>query len=404
MNLKTLTSIFMSIAIVGILGSASLGGILINKQVNFSSLDDSFQQLQSSFNSLEESFADLQANYTLLENNYTLLCGENDELTDQYQAICDSYAELLDDYNALDDAYNQLEASHNLLISDYDDLMDLYTQLQATYSQLISDYAALNSLYLSTQNKLNAIFEYIRRLPFIEKVSLYYQLCRMMYYVYNSSLEMCRGMILHASQQANYFTNVDNFLGTSIWDGQTSMECAWDATTNVYAGWLLFWSGSNNQYDIHNWIVSTSGLEYLYDTDTSYGRDYGGDYPLGPIETLKYKGGDCEDFSILCGTMMENNGIDVGIVVIHDDEFYPGGLHHAWLWVYIDYSYWFANSIDNPIWSFDGGVTYEWIVVDATPNWQTSIWTAPQWLDWYNTNGVSASQWLAKCTAVVVDP
>lgn len=336
-----------------------------------------------------------------MEGNYSILCDETDELDDLYQDICDSYQELLGDYLALNESYIQLNQSHNLLGDDYSDLFSLYTQLQSDYSQLLSSYASLNSLYVATNTKLNTLLTFLRKLPYAEKMSFYYQACRII--SEESLLSTSQRIMLHASKRSNYFASIDALLGIDFFEFSSSMDFAFDTITQAFS-WLQYWSGVNTQYTIHQWVTSISGLTYMYDVEIGYGRAYTGDYMLSPYETLKYRGGDCEDFAILCGTMLENNGHDVGIVAIHDDEFFPGGLHHAWLWVNIDYDYWFANNFNNPIFTFDGGVTYEWIVVDPTPGWQSSIWWRPDWLDWYETNGITLFQWLSKCEAVVVDP
>jgi len=398
--MKSLSVALLSLAIIGLAGSASLSGILINNQIKYNNLNNNFQELQNSFTVLENSFSSLQLNYTSLEGNYSILFGELDELDDLYIEICDSYQELYDDFLALNETYNQLNQTHNVLSNDFSDLLDLYTQLQSVYSQLLSDYASLNSLYVAISSKLSTILNYLQRLPFAEKMSIYYQFCRL--YCEESTLETCRRIMLHASKQANYFTAIDNLLGPMFFDFDSSMNYAWDKIIQTFSS-LQYWSGTNTQYTIHNWIRSISGLTYISDTISGFGSVDAGDYALSPIETLKYGGGDCEDFSILCGTMLENNGHDVGIVGIIDYEFYYIPLKHAWLWVNIDYNYWLANSINNPIWTFDG-ITYEWIVVDPTPNWQTSIWERPTWLNWYMTNGITPSQWLSKCQAVVINP
>jgi hypothetical protein len=413
MKMKTLTTVFLSLAIVGLVSSVGLSGVLISKQGKFKNLDANFQQLQNSFTTLEDTFSILQTNYSSLEDDYNIICGENDELDELYQEIYDSYQGLLADYVTLNDSYTQLNQSHNLLSSDYSDLSNLYTQLQITYSQLVASYAALNSLYLATNANLNLIINNLRVLPYLDKLKMYYHFCRIVYgephsatYFnpnYTPLYDLCKNIILHASKQANYFTKIDDLLGVDFWDGQTSMDYAWDKMFEIF-GPIPYWFGGATQNIIHNWVNTFSGLVYQSDDTLDVGRQYNCDYSLSPVETFSYNGGDCEDFSILCGTMLENNGHDVGFVAIQDDIYYPGSLRHAWLWVNIDYNLWLGSNINNPIWSFDGGATYQWIVVDPTPGWQLNIWWRPMWLDWYMRNGITAAQWLSLCYAAVCDP
>ncbi len=126
---------------------------------------------------------------------------------------------------------------------------------------------------------------------------------------------------------------------------------------------------------------------------------------MSPLETLKYRCGDCDDFSILGGYMFEINGVNVKFATISDNTYYPDGLNHAFLWIkivdYLSQEPWWAT---NNHWSFNGSVSYDWIIVDCTPGWQSSIWDRPAWYQWYKDNSITTADWYQFVATVTVDP
>ncbi|MGC9781289.1 MAG: hypothetical protein HZR80_18755 [Candidatus Heimdallarchaeota archaeon] len=384
-------------SVLGLVGTASMTGVFIFKQGQYTAMLENYQQLDDSFTDLETTIAELQNNYTSLENNYTILCVNNTELQAQYDDLYEDHQELIDNYNDLNDAYTVLNGNYNTLQDAYDLLFDLY-------NQLIDDYADLSDQYNYVSNELDAFMYYIKTLPICDKMTFYYHICRSYLYPQIGPLEFAKDLILHSSYQVNYLSAVDDILEEyDFWEFGSSMDDAWEATTNVYSGWLSYWSGLNWEEEIFDWIRFTSGIVYQYDSQYSYNRNYNFDYFKAPLEMLNNRAGDCDDFSLLGGTMFENNGYDVKFAVIHDDIYYPGELHHAWLWVNVDYDRWTSNFDGNPIWTFNGGLTYEWLIVDLTPNWQGSIWQKPGWLAWYADNGVTSSMWRPLEDSINVD-
>ena len=83
-------------------------------------------------------------------------------------------------------------------------------------------------------------------------------------------------------------------------------------------------------------------IPYFHDSDV-FGTE---DYWLYPLETLWYGGGDCEDTTILYGTLMSIAGYDVGFVLFAD---------HAMMALSVDGSGWSV--------SIDGG---EYLLCETT--------------------------------------
>jgi hypothetical protein len=307
--------------------------------------------------------------------------------------------ELLSDYDVLFEDHEELEEQYN-------EIMSQYASLQLDYNELVDLYEALLSLTQELQSEIDGLILSIKTLPMLDKMSYYYHLCRMNFDPWTDSrLVFARNLILHGSRQYNGFYNdIDIVLEEyNFFDYATSVLEAWVAITHCLGDWMLDIANFNFDLEtIFDWV--TGNIEYRYDDETAYGRDYTIDLYLSALETLKYRCGDCDDYAILGGTLFEDSSIDAYFANIHDDMYYPGELHHAFLWVHCDYTEWQQKAISNPIWSFNGGTTYEWLLCDLTAGWQQSIWHEPQWLTWYDTNGIDSSVWLNFVNKIACNP
>lgn len=221
-------------------------------------------------------------------------------------------------------------------------------------------------------------------MPLLDKMTFYYHCARMNYFSESTNrLVFAKNLILHGSYQANYFSTVEQTLNDyNFFEYGSSMADSWIAITNCLGSWFDCWSGGYLEENVFDWVINN--LEYRYDSETSYGRSYNFDLYMAALETLKYRAGDCDDFSTLGGTMFENNGYNVAFATIHDSVYYPGGLHHAFLFVEVGEARWLAKRpLFNPnwVWQMFGSTGYDWIIVDLTPGWQSDPWREPAWLD-----------------------
>jgi len=343
------------VSVVGLIIGSSLGSVLILKQKKFDSLSSDFETLLNEF----------------------------EELVEDYEIIMDENVDYQQDLIDLQIQYENLGNDYNILSS-------IYQQLQEVCENL--------------ENELLALVTLIKSLPLLDKMTFFYHCCRMNFDPwYDSSLIFARDLILHGSIQYNGFQDVETmFDDYDFWEfGNSMMD--YEVTMNSCLGdWVQGLYNSYYEEDIFNWI--TSNIDYRYDSETSYNRNYPIDLYLSSLETLKYRCGDCDDFAILGGTFFELKGYNVKFATIHDSIYYPSELHHAWLWVNVGWDRWLSNSITNPIWSFNGGITYEWMIVDLTPYWQQSIWFEPAWFTWYENNGITPSMWLSLENSIYCDP
>jgi len=270
--------------------------------------------------------------------------------------------------------------------------------LQSNYDTLDSEYALLEDAFQALLNtsedledELESMVAFVKAMPLLDKMSFYYSMCRYLYFDHSTNPTMAQSgvdLILHSSAQYNAFSELDTLLTDfDFWEYGDSMSDAGTAIMNIFCvsqdgfspAWLDCWYGSNSESDIFQWVKDH--IDYTLDTVCNYGRPYYFDLFLSALETLKYKRGDCEDFSILLAAMMENNGFDTYFGMVNDPdhgEWQPDGLHHAFTFVKINP----ANYPTSMLWSFDGS-PYEWLIVDVTPGWTANIGDTPGWLQWY---------------------
>lgn len=94
-----------------------------------------------------------------------------------------------------------------------------------------------------------------------------------------------------------------------------------------------------------------------------------------PVETLGYKSGDCDDFSVLAATLLEDLGIDSAIGFFRNDQ----NQYHAMAMVYLenlgDYGYWCFSDLTGK-----GLTEGSWIIIkpQLTIECQDSDWIQ-QW-------------------------
>ncbi len=278
---------------------------------------------------------------------------------------------------------NDLQETNDVLVDDH-------SALNETHEALVAAFQALLGTNEDLEIEIEGIMAFVKALPIVDKMTYYYHLCRYVCFDHTSdqtTADSGAEMILHGSSQYNAFSEVDTVLTEyDFWEFGGSMNDAWAAVENVFCvsqddidpAWLDCWDGTNDEADIFQWV--RNNIDYTLDSVTLYNRVVPFDLFLSPLEMLKYKRGDCDDFSILLAAMMENNGFDTNFGIVHDydhPDYQPGGFHHAFIWVQID-------PLDYPtadLWTFGGD--YDWLIVDVTPDWTNNIGENPSWLQHY---------------------
>ena len=293
-----------------------------------------------------------------------------------------------------------LQAELDALENDFDSLTIDHADLEEAFEDLLNISDEL-------EIELAGMVTMIKAMPLLDKMTFYFSLCRYVCFDHSANQLMANtgaDMILHASQQYNAFSEVDDILDEyDFFEFGGSMQDAWTTIENVFCvsqdgfspAWLDCWDGTNDEADIFTWVKDH--IDYTLDSVALYNRAAPFDLFLSPLEMLKYKRGDCDDFSILTATMMENNGYDTKFTIVNDNDhgdWQPDGLHHAFIFVKINP----ADYGGSYLWDFGEG--YDWLIVDATPGWAANIGDTPSWLQWYIDN--SFTDWMSVFTIAEV--
>ncbi|MHA1185751.1 MAG: transglutaminase-like domain-containing protein [Candidatus Heimdallarchaeota archaeon] len=424
----------ITVSVCGILGMGTFSGLFISKQIQFSNLKSSFEDLtnESSIvdNQIEyltnqvELLLDLLTNttaeleqqildYLILQGNNTELQLEIDNLLIEYSDLQASYDALLEDYNDLQVTYNTLLDQYNALVDDYDslefnyhDLLMDYNDLSATYDDLVilyddlldnyntlsDDYDALQilcdyyqTLYIDTQASLDMFLDFIiDSLPMAQKMAFYYQFVRNaepMWWSYDDMCVFAEKLILHATSQLNLFTDVDTILNDYNFFVANSMYDNNETISNVFGSFYPYWNTGASLQNIQDWI--TNNIDYIYDSITTWYRTYDNDFFQSPLETFMYRGGDCDDYAILSCALFEQQGWETAFAGIFDPAHgLFGSFGHAFLFVKVGESA-YPSTIHWTLSSSDVG--YPWIPVDTL--WCETIGDTPAWLQWYYDYG-----------------
>ncbi|MHA1875166.1 MAG: transglutaminase-like domain-containing protein [Promethearchaeota archaeon] len=422
------------VSICGTIGLGTFSGLFIVKQVQYTSLKSDFEDLNDNFTLREDEIAYLLneieillrslsnvtevleeqiIKYEILLGNNTLLQNELNDLQNQYDNLTASYNELLDDYNDLQEdfgslldkynalsndydyllmSYAELQDAYDLLSTAYDDLVVIYNNLQDDYINLMDDYNDLEvlceyyqNLYIETQNNLDMFLEFIiNELPMAQKMAFYYQFVRNAepkWQTYNEMLIFAEKIILHSTQEYNPFSNVDVILNEFNFFEKDSMTDNNETISNVFANFYPYWNTAANLQMIQDWI--TDNLDYIYDSNTTWNRNYDNDFFQSPLETFMYRGGDCDDYAIISCAMFEKQGWETAIAGISDPNHgLYGSFSHAFLFVNVGESA-YPSTVH---WHLGGGPEgYPWIPVDTL--WCETIGETPAWLQWYYDYG-----------------
>ena len=258
-------------------------------------------------------------------------------------------------YKVEEDKYHTLENEYSQLQGTYNSLQTQHTSLTTRYSSLSNQYNDLSGKY----NALNQITTQYSQLPVDHLMEL----------MNNKIREEC---------QPNY----NPWLGVYYYD-KTSMDYA--ATVCAHDLGRRYWPSVENNYyqitgtqlcnDAYNKItklVNIIGVS-TYDSDVvkiekildftsnhiTYQSDLNDEF-LFPTETVTFRSGDCDDFSILAASLFEDVGIESAIGFFENTTL---NTKHCMVLVHLsdlgNYGYWYYSDLTNL-----GLSEGKWIVIE----------------------------------------
>jgi len=293
-----------------------------------------------------------------------------------------------------------LTIKYKRLLKDYENFFGFNETFQLDYSEYFRNYNKLLLKYNYLKIQFDSGIENKKMLPILDKMVWYYNSVRLTLGTKKSTNNrFAANLILHGSSQYNAFEEVEKILGPyNFWTFGDSLS----DTKEAYSYCLEDWQINENSSLGEIFEFVSNNIEYRFDSEI-FEEDNSTDIYLSPLETLFYREGDCEDSAILAASLLESHGYNVKFVSMRDNDYYPGGLFHAFLFVEIGQEIWEANIPDNPAWSFNRGRSYDWIILDPTSSWQSNPWYKPSWLSWYHSNSISNFHWLKNCDWIDCD-
>jgi hypothetical protein len=275
---------------------------------------------------------------------------DNEDLQEQYHSLSEQYENLTDQFTNLTEAYQNLTGGHTNLTADYAELTEDYSDLQDDYNDLYADYTALQQEYYVEQclhigNSLASYYNYLRQEIGPTGASNwwttpddYWQL----------AADFAANLGLHNLAEI-YWPSIEPYYSDVV--GEYSYETAKGIIDEIIdlIGTRATDSDTVKIYKILAFIAKY--ITYEYDVNDIFSA---------PVETLGFRSGDCDDFTILAATLLEAVGIDtaVGLFVNDANEYHAMVLTH--LEALEGYGYWYFSDLTSL-----GLTAGRWIIIEG---------------------------------------
>jgi len=312
---------------------------------------------------------------------YIQLQGNYAELSGKYNALRNYYSDLQSEYSELSDAYDELELDFSFLNTLYDSLSDEYDELWSKYLDLDLEYTLTIESYndlMDDYDSLREDYETEATLRIGSSLAQYYDALRVQYgpqrwWSRTQDMQFAANLALHSLGRIQWTSLENSFYSYTRQHSYDMAEEIIDAVIDL----IKVNTGQSTTERIRRILYFINrNIHYEYDFDNVY---------LAPPETLVFKSGDCDDFSILAAALFEAVGIDSAIGVF---SYQPAGgetQYHCMVLVHLndlgqdesgeDYDYWYYTSLTNM-----GLKSGRWVIVEPqyTIENQGSDWVG-QW-------------------------
>jgi len=302
-------------------------------------------------------YLELEKEYNTLSYQYEISQGKILGLYNQYDELENSFEDLNRDYTTLSVQYNALNNAHSTLTLQYDDLENKNIILKINYDELDNSYNTLTSRY----DELDILYDDIK----LEKDELYAQYCLESEFRIGNSLE-------------SYYDTLREGLGPTgarYWwfspeESQWQTEVEFAVALAQHDLWRIYWPTYESEYERLTgensyetaWHKLSAIADYIpiSQTDQSTEKikkilEFLGEHIhyeseindvfLSPVETLGYKSGDCDDYSILTAALFEFFGIESAIGFFKNEE----NVYHAMVLVNLEdlgsYGNWYYSDL-----------------------------------------------------------
>jgi len=270
-------------------------------------------QLQSHYDSLDFSYKELEGELVSLQNQYSELENQYEDLNEEYLSVQASHQNMSRDYNSLRASY-QTFREYVSLQGDYEEERE-YVVKRESYIIFLTEFCkSLQRDYeietaLRIGNVLESYYDFLRyEKGFIELWRSDYQ----------RDADFAAKLALHDLGR-NCWPSIENAYYEDT--GKHSYEMAKAKIDEIIGliGLRAYYAPTFKIKKILEFI--TQNIHYEDEFNNLY---------LAPTETLGFRSGDCDDFSILASALFEAVGIDssFGILKNADDEYHCVVLVH----------------------------------------------------------------------------
>ncbi len=311
-----------------------------------------YNETKTQYQTLNTQYQKLLNEKDLLQTSYTDLLSANDVLET-------SYTDLQSANDVLETSYNALNELHQSLSQEKQDLETDYNVLFYDYNGLSVDYTVESCLRIG--NSLGSYYDYLRQELGPTGTENWWRQADPNYW--QTSVNFAADLALHDLRRIYWQTIEDDYYDAV---GEYSYDTAFAKINEVLE--LIDIKTYDSITEKISKILSFINKYVHYELEVN-------DVFLAPVETLGYKSGDCDDFSILVAALFDQVGVEssVGFFVNDYDQY------HAMVLVNAnnleEYSYYFYNDLTQH--ELDGG---KWIIIEpqSTIETQNDSWIE-QW-------------------------
>jgi hypothetical protein len=300
--------------IAGVLGGFVAGYFYNNPQISnlnreINQLNGDILGLNSGIDVLNSSLIEIESKLTNTKEELTSLNIEHEELKNEFDI-------LHINYNNLNSNYSELQNLYDLQISDCNFLSSKYNSLENAYDDLTDEFNIEKTLRIG--HLLEDYFDKVRDLFGIDA----------------KGVEFATNLAEHNLGRIYWPALRDDFYEKS--NGEYSNLVSMDVLLEVIE--LVGVKSYDPSVDKVKKILLfvKTNIHYEYDLD---------DKILFPVETLGFKSGDCEDYTVLIAALFELVGLDTAIGSFKNDK----NEYHMMVLLHLDnldsYGYWFYNDL-----------------------------------------------------------
>ena len=286
-------------------------------------------QLQSNYNDLYVKHEALQKKFDSLQTLYNELNVSFHLLNVSYYELQNQYSVLQVQYDELNEKYLVLKTNHQVLVHKHERLQNNYDSLQQSYSSLQKDLEVMEALCIG--NSLESYYDYLREELGATGAKWWWLNPDKSYW--QTEVNFAANLAMHDLRWI-YWPSIEKDYYEDV--GEYSYDTARKKIDEILA--LIEIKTYDTSTDKIRKILDFIHQYIHYETEVN-------DVFLAPVETLGFRSGDCDDFSILAAALFEAVGIDsaIGFFVNENNEY------HAMVLVHLEglssYGYWYYSDL-----------------------------------------------------------